>query len=101
MLHKLKLEDKEWMEPIVLAEQTHSADFCFGNLFIWDDEYDQMVGEYEGRIVVAARASSAPVFPFPIGAGDVAPALRALQSYADKNGIPFVLVGVTKEHRAL
>ncbi len=99
-LRKLTLEDKRWMDPIVLAQQEHSADFCFGNLFIWDEEYDQRVGFFQGRIIVKARAGTQPFFACPIGTGELRPVLEELHRYAAERGFPFAIFGVTEGYRA-
>ena len=31
--------DKAWVDPIVMAENSPSADYNFGNIYIWDKYY--------------------------------------------------------------
>ena len=34
--HPITLADKPWVDEIVAAEDSPSADFNFGNIYIWD-----------------------------------------------------------------
>ena len=38
MLHfrKLSIADKAWAEPFIRAENSRSADYNFGNIYMWD-----------------------------------------------------------------
>ena len=47
-LHPVTLADKAWIDPIVLAENSPSADYNFGNIFLWDETYHQQVGRAGG-----------------------------------------------------
>jgi len=95
----IELSDKAWMDPLVFAEGSPSSDFNFGNLFLWDGVYRQEVAQLGDRVAVFHRWASEPFFVFPIGAGDPAPALEALEDFARRNDLPFVLRGVTRAHR--
>ena len=98
-LRKLTLEDKTWIDPIVMAEHTESADFCFGNMFIWDDEYSQLIGKHDGRLIVKARSNSTPFFAFPIGSGPLRPIMQEFYADAQENGFTMMVAGVTEAHK--
>ncbi len=97
-LHPVTLADKAWIDPIVLAENSPSADYNFGNIFLWDETYCQQVGRLGGRMVVLLRYEHHPFFAWPIGTGDIAPVLEEMGAYAAAEGFPFVLRGVTADH---
>ena len=91
--------DKEWVDEIVLAENSPSADYNFGNIYIWDKHYRQLVCRFGDRMLTKLRYEGKPVFVFPIGSGPLAPAIEALKEYAVYKGTPFMLRGVTAAHR--
>ena len=35
--------DKDWVDEIVRAEGSRSADYNFGNIYIWDSHYRQLI----------------------------------------------------------
>lgn len=94
--------DKHWIDEIVMAEGSRSADYNFGNIYIWDNRYKQLVARAEGRMLTKLRYAGKPTFVFPIGTGPLRPAIEALREYARARGYePFCLRGITEEHRAM
>lgn len=100
-LHPVTLADKAWIDPIVLAEDSPSADYNFGNIFLWDETYLQQVGRLGERLISMSCYEQVPFFAWPIGGGDVAPVLDEMRAYAAAQGFPFVLRGVTADHLPL
>ena len=96
--HPIRLADKVWIDPLVMAENSPSADFNFGNNFLWDESFHQQVADLGSRMVVMPCYEEHPFFAWPVGSGDVAPVLAELRAYAKAHGFPFVLRGVTAEH---
>jgi len=93
--------DKAWVDEIVRAENSRSADYNFGNIYIWDKRFKQLVGRCGGRMLTKLRYEGKPAFVFPIGTGPLRPAVETLRSYAAIKHYPFCLRGITEEHRAL
>ena len=100
-LHRVTLDDKRWIDPLVWAEGSSSADFNFGNIYLWDNSFHQLVGRLGDRVLVLPCYDSAPFFAWPVGTGDPAPVLREMEAYANAEGFPFVLRGVTQKHLPL
>lgn len=92
--HPLGIEDKTWIDERVFASGTRSADYNFGNMFMWDGRYRQLVCDFGGRLVVLAHAHGAPIYPFPVGSGELAPVIEEMRAFAVANGFPFVVRGV-------
>ncbi|MBQ9733310.1 MAG: DUF2156 domain-containing protein [Clostridia bacterium] len=97
--HPLSLADKNFIDDIAAAEDSRSADFVFGNMFLWDGKYRQSVCRFGDRLMVKAAGEHVPVFPFPIGSGELRPAIEALVEYARSEGYSLVLRGVENRHR--
>ena len=93
--------DKPWVDEIVRAENSPSADYNFGNIYIWDKYYRQLICRFEGRMLTKLRYEGKPAFVFPIGRGPLRPAVEALQEFADHRGYPLVIRGITREHMAM
>ena len=98
--HPLTLRDQSIINRYAAQENSRSADFNFGNMFLWDSRYRQLVSDYEGRLVMLCCAYEKPVFPFPVGAGELRPAIDAMQEYADAEGFPLDIRGLEQHHVA-
>ena len=93
--------DKCWVDRIVMSENSPSADFNFGNIYIWDKRYRQLICRFGERMLTKLRYAGKPFFVFPIGSGPLRPAVEALRDYAAEQGYhPFLLRGITEKNRA-
>lgn len=93
--------DKLWVDEIVRAENSPSADYTFGNIYIWDKRFRQLIGRCGDRMLTKLRYAGEPAFVFPIGTGPLRPAVEALRAYAAHKGYYFCLRGITEKHRAM
>ena len=41
--HSPTLADKEWVEKAFLEGQTDCCEYCFGNIYMWSDIYDNRI----------------------------------------------------------
>ena len=90
--------DKAWVDPIVMAENSPSADYNFGNIYIWDKYYKQLICRFEDRMITKLRYEGERAFVYPIGSGPLRPAIEALKAFCDERGYPLLLRGVTENH---
>ena len=90
--------DKAWVDEIVFAENSPSADYNFGNIYIWDKHYRQLIARFGGRMLTKLRYEGQPAFVFPIGSGPLRPAIEALRAFAAGRGYPLVIRGITPAH---
>ena len=93
--------DKGWVDEIVRAENSPSADYNFGNIYIWDKRYRQLIARFGDRMLTKLRYGGQTAFVFPIGSGPLRPALDALRDFAARRGDPLVIRGVTDRHKAM
>ena len=91
--------DKHWVDEIVRAENSPSADYNFGNIYIWDKHYRQLIARAGDRMLVKLRYEGRPTFVFPIGSGPLRPAVEQLREYAAWRGYPLIIRGITDAHR--
>lgn len=94
----VEISDKQWVDPIVMAEDSLSADYNFGNIFMWDSSFHQLIAKFDDRMIVMPTYGTAPFFAYPIGSGEIAPAVEAMRAYALDHSFPLVIRGVTADH---
>ncbi|MBR2879379.1 MAG: DUF2156 domain-containing protein [Oscillospiraceae bacterium] len=95
----LSIGDKKTVDAVSAVENSRSADFVFGNMFLWNDKYRQSICISEGRLYVRAEGEHVPIFPFPIGNGDLGEAIEKLLAYTREQGYSLVLRGVELHHK--
>lgn len=93
--------DKSWVDSISAMEDCPSADFNFGNIYIWDRRFRQLICRCGDRMLTKLRYQHQPAFVFPIGSGPLEPAVEALRKYAEDISTPFLLWGITEKHKAM
>lgn len=93
--------DKPRVDEIVFAENSRSADFNFGNIYIWDNHYRQLIAFQNGRMFTKLRYAGKPMFAFPIGKGSLKDAVEAIREFAEFKRYPLVIRGITEENRLL
>ena len=95
------ISDKLWIDPIVRAENAPNSDWCFTNIFVWRNSYQQRVARLGDRLFIKhAYLGGDPYYAFPIGQGDLEPAILALLQDAALDHLPLTLRGVNHAHRA-
>lgn len=99
-LHKLTLADKEWINEIVMQEDTRSSDFVFGSLVLWNEWEELMCGKFEGRMIVCSKWGGMRFFFSPIGSGPIAPAVNAIREFCRNEGVPMRISCVTEQNMA-
>ena len=90
--------DKAWVDPIVMAENSPSADYNFGNIYIRDKRYKQLICRFQDRMITKLRYEGERAFVFPIGSGPLKPVLDELRAFCAERGYPLLLRGVTEKH---
>ena len=101
VFHAISVLDKEWIDRHLRCEDSPSADFNFGNMFIWDEHYRQLVCDLGDRTLTKVRLHGEPAFVYPVGCGPLRPAIESVREYAAAKGYPFLLRGITERHKAL
>lgn len=86
--------------PIARLENSSSADFAPGNLYIWDQTYRQQIAFFGERACVRMTEERGFRYLFPIGTGALAPIIAALAEECRQSGIPLKLIGTTEKHLA-
>lgn len=81
-----------------LIHADRGCGYSFANLYMWGRQRCAIVS---GRMVLFSHFSGHSVYPFPVGEGDVKPALDAVIHDAQARGIPCRVTGMSREDTAL
>ncbi|MDO4816004.1 MAG: phosphatidylglycerol lysyltransferase domain-containing protein [Bacillota bacterium] len=100
-LQPLSCGHREKLNEIFKSENSRSADYCFGNFFMWDNRFRQYVCTIENRLVTRLTRNGEVYFAFPVGSGDISPALTYMKSCCLEMDIPLKICGICDEHLPL
>lgn len=95
------ISDKDWADRFLRAENSRSADYAFGNIYMWDSSYRQYMCSLGDRLLIKLKYGEKPFFAFPVGSGELRPAIETLSRFAAERGYPLCIRGVTDEQRSL
>ena len=96
----ISIDDKSWFDPIIFAEDSRSADFNFGNIYMWDESFHQLAARCGDRVIVMPTYQAQNFFVCPIGSGPLQPVLEEMRAYAEAQGFPFSVCGLSAEYAA-
>ena len=99
-LTSIGFEHKERCDAAVFAENSPSADFCFGNLFIWQNAFCTRSGFIGQRMISRHCLGGKSAYAFPVGSGDLKEAVLAEEMLAKANNESFVITYVTEDQKA-
>jgi hypothetical protein len=97
----ISIDDREWAYPILRTENSKSADYVFGNIYMWAKLYDPHLAKLGERLITRMIFRGAYFYTFPVGSGALHPAIEAMKKDACERGTEFALRGITWEHREL
>ena len=93
------LNHKSLFDELRSYERTESSSDSFGNVFLWDILCRRNVARLGDRLGVEYLCPRGTFYAYPLGKGDLAEAIRALDERAAEQGVPLTLHGVTAEQR--
>lgn len=98
-LKPVQLSDKSWVDTLCNLENSRSADYNFANIYMWDQAYQQKLGQFGSRLIITPGYCRCPFFAFPIGCGDLKATIEEMSESMKQCGLTLRLRGVLKEHR--
>ncbi len=93
------LNDKNWVTDAFLFGQTDCCEYCFGNIFMWSDIYENKICR-DGNVFVSADFTENILFCYPIGKGNKKATIQKLIEYTQKEKLPLHFYGLTKKDKA-
>lgn len=101
VFQRISLTNLPEIDRILRLENSCSADYSSGNLFLWDDFYDQRVLFCGDRLITVIHGTDPVCFAFPVGRGDLKDAIEKMFEYASEMGVPFIIEGVEERHKKM
>ena len=89
-------EDRAFYEEILFSAPERGCEFSFANLYLWGRQKFAKVGD---SIVLFSQFDRKTVYPFPVGSGDIKPAIDSVIADAAARGIPCRITGLTAEFK--
>lgn len=101
--HVPKLEDRDWVRPIVKASGAISCDAAFGTIYIWRKAYCTRICHFEDYLLTAYLFDKGNIYyDYPIGTGDISRAIKLMEDYAKKiDRTPFFSASGLKQCREM
>ncbi len=96
--HSPTLADKEWVTKAFQEGQTDCCEYCFGNIYMWSDIYDNKICNDNG-IFVSADFTAQPVFCYPVGNGDKKATIQKIIDFSKDLNINLEFFGLTEKDR--
>ncbi len=96
--HSPTLNDRAWVEKAFNEAQTDCCEYCFGNIFMWSDVYNNKILNDDG-IFVSADFTDKPVFCYPVGKGDKKATIEKLIKYAKSLNTELEFFGLTEKDK--
>ncbi len=97
---KPEIEDKVWIDPLLIAGDLSGCHQNFTNIFAYAGIYNYQVAQVQDFLVVKGfHEDVGPYYFYPAGQGDIKPVFLALQEDAEHNQEKLRLVGITLENR--
>lgn len=97
--HSPTLEDKLWVQRAFSEEQTDCCEYCFGNIYMWSQIYNNKIFNDNG-IFVSVDFTDSPLFCYPAGKGDKKATIEKLIEYTTKRAMPLEFFGLTEKNKA-
>lgn len=101
---EIKLTDKTWADKLLALSDYRATEYNFSVLYIWRDIYKTKIAEYKEFLLIRSGSADTPegyTYLFPAGRGDIKEALVFMIEDARQNNVPFRMVSVLEEQRAV
>ena len=90
---RLKLQQKEDYEKILLACPGRSCEYAFANMYLWGRQEAAFFSDCVGFF---SHFNGKSIYPYPMGTGDRRAVLEAVLDDARQRGIPCRITSMTK-----
>ncbi len=96
-LHKVRLEDKKWIDEILSDVPFFTCEYPFGNIFSYGAKMLIEVAEVEGCLITKCSQDNFLMYCCPLGKGDMKKAVEFILSDAKKDGREFEIFGISPD----
>jgi hypothetical protein len=96
----IRLEDKDWMQPMLRESGYIGSEAAFGTLYLWGEILHLRACVHKENLLLSLGEKSNRYY-FPAGRGDLRESLEALVAHSRERQLPFRMWGLTNEQIAL
>ncbi len=96
----LCLEEREKLDPYLLADGSIQSDRCFSSLYIWSEHYKLKKCIKDGFLFLRAENGDELLYYMPLGEGDILSAVKQIKADAAANKRPYSIVLITETRKA-
>ena len=93
---KPTLADMDWVKRAMLSSGEMACEYCFGNLYIWTEIYENTIAEH-GGMLFARDGGENPIYLYPCGQGDMKKAISELLECEKSDNRPLEMYCLTPE----
>lgn len=88
----IKIEDKEWIKPLLNLSGYRGCEYTFGNNFLWSEAFNVKIARYKDFYLVQSGDS----YFYPAGKGDIPEIVSFLRQHCREQGRPLCFVSSPK-----
>lgn len=86
----------EWVKEAMGSSDEMACEYCFGNLYIWTEIYENTIAGYDGMFF-ARDGGETPLYLYPCGKGDMKKAIKLLLECEKTDNRPLEMYCLTPE----
>ncbi|NLL69744.1 MAG: DUF2156 domain-containing protein [Epulopiscium sp.] len=95
----IEIEDKKWIDPLLVASDLSGCHQNFGNLFAWSKVHKTRVAKINDYLVVKGGTEiNKQGYFYPAGSGTIQPVIEEMIQDAADCGHDFILNGISPEN---
>ena len=95
----LRIEEREILQPYLLADGSIQSDRCFSSLYIWSEHYKLKKCIKDGFLFLRAENGDELLYYMPLGEGSILPAVKQIEADAHFNQRPYSIVLITEDRK--
>lgn len=96
--HEPKIEDKKWVDDLLVRSDHLGCTYCFGTIFDWRKMYGTEIAKYKDTLIIRSGKKK-KVYSYPAGDFDVKEVFEVMIDDAHKNNSKFSVYGITTEQK--
>ena len=91
-----EVSDKQWIYELASISNLPCADSSFGNIYCWSHSTAPKIARLGNRLVMRLCIGGKCMYAYPVGSGDIRPAIELMAEDARSIGSPFIMRSITR-----
>lgn len=93
---QIDISDRQWINELLKKSDFMGCEYSFANNMAWRRLSDSTISRYKDFYLIKAEDDEYTSFSFPAGIGNYREVFDLLSEYADSQGKPLIITGVTE-----